>query len=48
METVEGENELTCEPKFSRVRAAVNVDLTAERYGRRALDCRDPIQSEES
>ena len=37
---------LTWEPKFSRVRAAVNVDLTAERYGRRALDCRDPFESE--
>lgn len=30
---------LTWEEKFSRVRAAVSVDLTAARYGLRTLDC---------
>lgn len=28
----------TCDEKSSSVRAAINVDLTAARYGRRTLD----------
>jgi hypothetical protein len=29
----------TCDEKFSNVRAAVSVDLTAARYGLRTFDC---------
>lgn len=33
-----GSQAITCDEKFSNVKAAVNVDLTAAKYGLRTLD----------